>query len=99
MEMSLPDHLPHPKHCFCHIPGKELQKWAFQRYKENISTVDLLASTDDPREKEIISAVALLDVDDATLLKMMGDVNLPEHHILHCREKVRVMIKTQLKVS
>jgi len=43
-------------------------------------------------EREIISIVALLDVDDKTLCKMMGDVNLPEHHIIHCRENVKKIV-------
>lgn len=66
--------------------------WARRRFIEKRPTVDLLASTDDPCEKEIIGIVALLDVDEAALLNLMGNVNLPEHHILHCRENVKKML-------
>ena len=44
-------------------------------------------------EKEIISIVALLDVDDDTMLDMMGDVDLPQHHIIHCRKNVKQMLQ------
>jgi len=79
----------HPTHCFCQIPEAELTPWVARRYQENRPTMELLQATTDPREKEIISIVGLLDVDDTTMLEMMGDVEKPEHHILHCRENVR----------
>jgi len=44
-------------------------------------------------DKEAISAVALLDADDSLLLQMMGDVDLPHHHILHCREQAKKLIE------
>jgi hypothetical protein len=91
--MTKTDHLLHPTHCFCQIPESELRPWAIKRYKERHSTLELICSTDDPHEKEIISIVAMLDVDDETLLELMGDVDLPEHHILHCRESVKRMLE------
>jgi hypothetical protein len=86
-------HLMHPKNCFCQVSPEELLFWARKRYIENIPTLDLLNSVHEARQKEIISIVALLDADDESLLEMMGDVNLPDHHILHCREEVKKMIK------
>ncbi len=82
----------HPQHCFCEIPDAELAPWVQKRYGENIPTVKLLHSTDDPSQKEIISIVALLDVDEESMLKLMGDVDKPEHHIIHCREHVKRML-------
>lgn len=82
----------HPTHCFCQISTEELQTWAIKRYTEHRSTMELLQSTHDPHQKEIISIVALFDVDDATVLKMMGDVDLPDHHIVHCRHKVKKIL-------
>jgi len=86
------EHLRHPKNCFCQILPEELLFWARKRYMENIPTLDLLNSVRDSRQKEIISIVALLDADDESLLEMMSDVNLPDHHILHCREELKKMI-------
>lgn len=95
MENSLYKHLFHPQHCFCHVPSDELKKWAVKHYCEHYSTVDLLESTNDPHEKEIISIVALLDVDEEMMIKMMGNVNKPDHHIIHCRERVRAIVKAE----
>ena len=81
-----------PHHCFCEIPDAELKPWVEKRYRENRPTVELIHSTDDPRQKEIISIVALLDVDEESMLRMMGDVNKPTHHIIHCRENVKRML-------
>ncbi|RKX38065.1 MAG: hypothetical protein DRP64_16335 [Verrucomicrobia bacterium] len=82
----------HPHHYFCQIPNEELRPWVEKRYGEQIPTVELIRATDAPREKEIISIVALLDVDEESMLHMMGDVNKPEHHIIHCRENVKHML-------
>jgi len=87
------EHLRHPKNCFCQIAEEELLFWAHKRYVENIPTLELLNSVHDDHQKKIISIVALLDADDKYLLEMMGDVNLPDHHVLHCREKLKKMIK------
>lgn len=78
-----------PAHCFCEIPEAELRPWVDRKYRKHISTVELLQSTDDPRQQEIISIVALFDVDENTLLEMMGDVDQPDHHIIHCRDYVK----------
>jgi len=90
--MKTDSHLIHPTHCFCQIPDEELRPWVQKRYGENHSTIELINSTNDPHEKEIISIVALFDVDDESMLQMMGNVNLPEHHIIHCRENVKKMM-------
>ena len=90
--MTEQSHLSHPTHCFCQIPDAELRPWVTKRYVEHRPTMDLIRSTDDPHEKELISIVALFDVDDDTMLEMMGTVDLPEHHILHCRQNVRKML-------
>lgn len=95
MNNSSYSHLIHPQYCFCHVSRGELKKWAIKHYCEHYSTIDLLASTNDPHEKEAISIVALLDVDEEMVLKMMGDVNKSEHHLIHCRESVRAIVKAE----
>ena len=86
-----PELIP-PHHCFCEIPDEELRPWVEKRYGEQCPTVELIHSTDDLHQKEIISIVALLDVDEESMLQMMGDVNKPTHHIIHCRENVKRML-------
>jgi hypothetical protein len=81
-----------PSHCFCEIPEAELRPWVEKRYRENQSTIDLMKSTDDPRQKEIISIVAMLDVGEDEMVKMMGGVDKPTHHIIHCRDNVKQML-------
>lgn len=85
-------HEIHPEHCFCQVPKEDLLYWAKKRYQENILTVDLLNTTEDQHEREVISIVACLDVEEATFLKIFERVNLPDHHILHCREQVKKMM-------
>ncbi len=85
-------YLSHPKKCFCQIPKSTLNKWVIERYIKNKPTLELLESATTVADKEAISAVALLDADDETLLDMMGDVNLSDHHILHCREQATRLV-------
>ena len=85
-------HLPHPTKCFCQIPPEILRKWIIERYIKNRSTIDLLGSVTDMLAREAITVVALVDSDDEILLEIMGDVNLPDHHILHCREHAKKLI-------
>lgn len=49
------------------------------------STLELLP----PCVRGLMSIAARLDVDDDTLLKMLGNIHFPQHPILHCRENVR----------
>ncbi len=86
------DHLSHPTKCFCQISTEIIRKWVIERYIKKRSTMELLDSVSEPRDKEAISVVALLDADDSTLLQMMGDVDLPDHHILHCREEAKKLV-------
>lgn len=88
-----------PKHCFCQIPENELEHWAHERYHNHHSTTELMNSTNDPHDREVIGIVALLDVPDDAMLEMMGDVNLPDHHIIHCRERVKKMIEENAQNS
>jgi len=81
-----------PAHCFCEIPEAELRPWVEKKYHEHQSTLELMRSTDDPHEKEIISIVALLDVDEGTMIHMMGGVDKPTHHIIHCRQDIKRML-------
>jgi hypothetical protein len=84
--------LVHPTHCFCQIPEAELRPWVIKKYVEGRSTIELINSTNGPREKEIISIVATLDLDEDTMLELMGGVDRPTHHIIHCREDIKRML-------
>lgn len=81
-----------PQQCFCEIPSQELIFWAKKRYEEHILTVDLLNTTNDPHEREVIGVVGCLDIDDETFLKIFENVPKSEQHLLHCRESIKTMI-------
>lgn len=82
----------HPHHCFCQVPEPELLFWMRKRYVEGISTIELINSTEDSHEREVISIVSMLDLDEDEMLELMGDVEKPVHHIVHCREKLKQML-------
>ncbi len=94
--MKLTAHLPHPKHCYCNISMELLRKWFVKRHIEAIPTVELLEMVDNYADKEAICAVATFDIDEESMLEMMGDINLPEHHIVHCRAKVQQELEQEL---
>ncbi len=95
--MNLTDHLCHPQNCFCHIQIEKLEKWFNKHYVEGISTLELLDSTTDASEKEAICVIAMFELDEESMLEMMGNVNLPEHHIIHCREYFKKELERRLK--
>ncbi len=78
-----------PTHCFCQVPDEEMRPWVEKRYVDHVPTMELLKSTDNAHDKEVISMVSMLDVDDDTLLGVMSDVDMPGDHILDCRETTR----------
>ncbi len=84
--------LPSLTKCFCQIPVEKIEQWAKERYINKRATVDLLCSTTNAEDRHAITAVALLDVEESTLIKMMGDINMPDHHMLHCREKAKKIV-------
>ncbi|MDX8412251.1 MAG: hypothetical protein R8K46_10355, partial [Mariprofundaceae bacterium] len=86
-------HRPRPGHCFCQIPFDELEAMYRKRYVAGISTNDLLQAAKNAHEREVVCIVAMFELDDQAMAKMMGDVNLPEHHIIHCREQFRRRLK------
>ncbi|MCU7812215.1 MAG: hypothetical protein KZQ77_13395 [Candidatus Thiodiazotropha sp. (ex Notomyrtea botanica)] len=78
-------HLRHPRDCFCKLSFEELEVWFKRRYVDKIPTIKLLEHAANDREREAISAIAMLDLDEETMLSLMGDVDMPYHHIIHCR--------------
>lgn len=90
--MNVHEDLVKPTHCFCQIPEEELKYWFHKRYNEHHSTIDLLSNTDDPHEKEVISIVALLDLDDKIVTEMMSNVPPHENQVLHCRKVAKEML-------
>ena len=91
--MALTPHSSHPHHCFCQVDFDLLTACFYKRYVQGISTLTLMELAASKEEKEIVCIVATFDVGEDKLFEMMGDVNLPDHHILHCREAFREKIE------
>ncbi len=87
-----------PIHCFCQYTEEELLPWVIKKYLEHVETLDLLTSTDDLTEREIISIVALLDVDEETLLTVMKNVPRDKEHIIKCRNNARSLLDAAVPV-
>ncbi len=90
--MSGYEELLRPTHCFCQIPDDELRAWVSKRYHQNCSTMELMQSTEDPHERELISIVAMLDVPDEVLLEVMCNAGMSDEHLIHCRSKAKAML-------
>ena len=79
-------------HCFCETPLDELRQWAYRKYHQGMTTQALMAQASSEREREMVAIVALFEVPEEELLRIMGSVDKPEHHILHCREYFRDLL-------
>lgn len=91
--MAIHELMVHPTHCFCEVPLEELRFWATKHFHDHIPTMELLHSTTNPHEKEVISMVAMLELDDDTMVRLMGQINRTDQHILTCRHRIQQMLE------
>jgi hypothetical protein len=91
--------LPTPTRCFCQIPLRELKRWATLKFVEHASTMTLLGLAKDRREREAVAIVALLDVPDEDVIRMMTPLAQPNCHVLECRAHVRSWLRDMLTAS
>jgi hypothetical protein len=80
---------PIPGRCFCQIAMDDLIGWARKRFLEGLSTVQLLATAKNPQEREAVGIVALLDVSDEELARVLSPLRASDCNVLACREHVR----------
>jgi len=85
-----------PHRCFCQIPVRDLRRWAQLKYIEHASTLALLGLARDQQEREAVVLVALLDVSDDDLVRMMTPLTQPNCSVLACREHVRTWLRDML---
>ena len=88
--------IPRPTRCFCQIPVHELIGWARRKYLDRLSTIQLLAMATDPREREAVGIVALLDIPDADVLLLMTPVTQSRCNVLACRDHLRDWLHAML---
>jgi hypothetical protein len=90
--------LPMPHRCFCHVPIGDLRRWARKRYVEHVPTMDLLAIAKTHSQKDAVGIVALLDLPDDEVIRMLAPLAKPGCHILACRDHVKQWLHGMLAV-
>jgi hypothetical protein len=91
--------LPMPHRCFCRVPIADLRRWARKKYVEQVPTMDLLAMAKTRRQKEAVSIVALLDLPDDQVIRMLTPLARPGCHILACRDHAKQWLRGMLAPS
>jgi hypothetical protein len=90
--------LPKPQHCLCGIAIGELRRWARKKYVDHVPTMDLLAMAKNTRQKESVSIVALLDLPDDLVIRILAPMAKSGCRILACRDHVRQWLDGMLAV-
>lgn len=80
---------PHPARCFCQLPLSALWPWARRKYVERATTMQLLEQARTPEERDAVGIVALLDLPDEDILRLLRPLADPACDILACRDHVR----------
>ncbi len=88
--------VPLPGRCFCQVAMDDLMGWARKRYLEGLSTVQLLGMAKSRQEKEAVGIVALLDVPDEELVRVLSPLRASDCNVLACREHVRKWLDAML---
>ncbi len=84
---------PAPTRCFCQITLRELKPWARLKYIEHVPTVRLLQMAKGAEEREAVGIVALLDVPDDEVIRMLSPLSQARCNILECRDHVREWLR------
>jgi hypothetical protein len=58
--------------------------------------MDLLQTAQTPREKLIVGLVALLDLPDDDVIRLLADRSTPDCNVLACREHVKAWLRDTL---
>jgi hypothetical protein len=86
--------LEKPKRCFCKIPPSELVKWMHEKYVNNLTTMELMQKAATPFEREMVTIIAMLDVDEKELDRMLHHETKPGCNLKHCRDAVKKLLLT-----
>jgi hypothetical protein len=90
----------HSPGCFGKYDFDHIARFAKKRFIDGNTTISLLEQARSETEREEIALVCMLDVDDAIVL----DVNLSCRYandckVTNCRDKLRQLIETELKMT
>ena len=90
--------IPPPSRCFCQIAIDELTGWARKRFLERTPTIQLLKLARNPQEREAVGIVAILDVPDDEVIRMMTPLTPAGCNILACRDHVKRWLADMLEM-
>jgi len=89
--------LEKPNRCFCTIPPSELIPWMQEKYVKGLSTMELMQKAVTPRDRELVTIIAMLDVDEKELDRMLHHQTKPGCNLKHCRDAVKKLLVTIVK--
>ena len=90
----------HSAGCFGNYDFDHIAKYAKKRFVDGNSTISLLKQARSETEREEIALVCMLDVDDEVVLDIKLDCRYADDcKVTNCRDKLRKLIETELKVS
>lgn len=82
-----------PAKCFCRLPMDQLAKWARRKYLDGRTTMELMAEAANSRERELVTVVALLEVEEHELDRLLHHATGPNCRLDKCRKLVRDWVK------
>ncbi len=87
--------IPTSQFCFGKYDIRELLPIVEKKFVDGLSTVELLKEAQNDEEKDKVAIVALLDLDDETVMNLLsdnknGDANF---HILSCRNRLKKTLR------
>ena len=90
----------HSSGCFGKYDFDNIAKFAKKRFVDGNSTISLLEQARSQTEREEIALVCMLDIDDKVVIDVKLDCRYADDcKVSNCRDKLRKLIETELKVS
>ena len=86
---------PTSRFCFAKYDIRELLPIVRKKFVDGFSTVELLTKAQNDEEKYKVAIVALLGLDDETVMHMLSDSKNgnEDFHILSCRNWLKKMLR------
>jgi hypothetical protein len=72
--------------CFCEVPEQELIHCCREKFSRGKSTLELMDNCHSVSQQEIVSAAALLGLEESTFKSLLADEPENLGHVLLCRK-------------
>jgi len=84
--------------CLGQYDFEHIVDYAYKKFVEGYSTIELLQKAKSQREKEEIALVASMDIDDETVSSLnLSCQHASECQVSTCRQVIKELIEKQLK--